>query len=163
MPCAVSSAPRQVPFRCLVLAGAAEAISRASCPPPIYRPLIPNLYSLISNVYPCICHRPYAIGYALFCVGSSICPVEIWSSLTLRRISLGHYALRLIMSFLLITRHALLVTVFLPSALSHLPYAIGYTLYAMLHRLRQAPPRCLVLAGAAEAISRASCPPPTFH
>ncbi len=85
---------RHVPPRCLVLANAAEAISRASCPPQ-YRPLIPNLYSLISNV----------------------------QSLFLS---------------LLITRHALRVTVFL---------------------LRQVPSRCLVLANAAEVISRASCPP----
>ncbi len=40
-------------------------------------------------------HRLYAIRR--FVIGSSICPVEIWSSLTLRRISLGHYALRLIL------------------------------------------------------------------
>ncbi len=72
------------------------------------------------------------------CFGSSICPIEIWSSLTLRRISLGHYALRLIT----------------------LPYAIRYKPCAILYGLRQVPPRCLVLADAGEAISRASCPSP---
>ncbi len=64
MPCAISSAPTCAPSE----AGphsVAEASSRASCPPP---------YSICHMLY-----TPYAM--CCFVIGSSICPVEIWSSL----------------------------------------------------------------------------------
>ncbi len=144
---------------------------------------------------------PLAIGYSLFRTGFGRYPLDVWSSLSLRRPSRGHPALRLTMSFLLITRypslfflyaichlcrsdmcpfggwsslrcggfltgimlsalfHMLLAISHLPYAIRHMPLAIGYSLFRT--GFGRYPPSMSVPRFAAEAISRASCPPPS--
>ncbi len=102
---------------------------------------------------PCICHMPCAICHVPFCVGSSICPIEIWSSLRCGGFLWG---------IMLPAVHHLLY------AIRHMPFCNG---------LRHVPLRKLVLTSlrrlphgqhvlrliAVKTISRASCPPPTYR
>ncbi len=71
----------------------------------------PNLimcYCICHKLY-AMCYSQYAICHLLFCMGSSICPVEIWSSLRCGGFLWG----------------------IMLSASSHLPYAICHLLFCM--------------------------------
>ncbi len=86
---------QHMPRRNLVLADAAEVISMASCPSPHNVFLLIIRHTLRVTVF--------AIRYMLYAmrclVGFGRYPLDVWSSLTLRRSSRGHPALRLTMFF----------------------------------------------------------------